>query len=218
MASSNDHCWLHTTDNETFLLSKDEDRKIRWQDTLRPLDPGIINRREARSESAGNKRKARPLSQSPHRKYSSTLSSRLKQKDGIKFERKPLKLRPVSCPPTQDIRPRNTVTVTPPSAERFEPKIRPILKTTPPQALPKFESKKIDYDRSPKQKKQIDKVPSFQIDQEDKLDDKKPVNYAGSIGSRTRKRKSLKRTRPESVSSYSSTKTVIHEYPGCQIM
>ena len=49
-------------------------------------------------------------------------------------------------------RPRNTVTVTPPSAERFEPKIRPILKTTPPPALPKFESKKIDYDRSPKQK------------------------------------------------------------------
>ena len=49
-------------------------------------------------------------------------------------------------------RPRNTVTVSPISAERFEPKIRPILKTTPPPALPKFESKKIDYDRSPKQK------------------------------------------------------------------
>jgi len=217
MASSNDHCWLHSSDSDTFLLSKDEDKRIRWEDTLRPLDPGIMNRRERRSESAGNKRKARPLSQSPHRKYSSTLSSRLKQKDGIKFERKPSRVRPVSCPPTPDFRPRKTATF--PSADRFEPKIKPILKTASPPAMQKMDPVKINYERSPKPKRPINnKEASVHLDLDDKLGDKKSVNYAGSIGSRTRTRKSLKRTRPESVSSYSSTKTVIHEYPGCLIM
>ena len=46
----------------------------------------------------------RPLSLSPHRKFSSTLASRLKEKDAIRYEAKPKKMRPVSCPPTPTFR------------------------------------------------------------------------------------------------------------------
>lgn len=42
----------------------------------------------------------RPFSHSPDRKFSSTVSSRLKQKDDIKYEAKQRRTRRVSCPPT----------------------------------------------------------------------------------------------------------------------
>merc|ERR1719322_1237308 len=46
----------------------------------------------------------------------------------------------------------------------------------------------------------------------------KTCSSDGSGDSSCKSRRKIRRTRPESLSSYSSTKTVVHHYPGCEIM
>jgi len=155
----------------------------------------------------------RPLSHSPHRKFSSTLASRLKQKDEIRYEAKPKKMRPVSCPPTPTARPKlkpirdiqkprdrstsvpKVQIVTPPKEVKAKPTF--IKKTTPQPIM-----------------RQVKMSPEPPVD----YDFPKTSSSDGSGDSSGKSRRKIRRTRPESLSSYSSTKTVVHHYPGCEIM
>merc|ERR1711936_1121021 len=98
----------------------DEDgvKRVKWEESLRPLSPDLARRRSVK-RTHSDRRSPRPFSHSPDRKFSSTVSSRLKQREDIKYETKQRRTRRVSCPPTPSpapapARPRPQVRAEPP--------------------------------------------------------------------------------------------------------
>ena len=172
----------------------------------------------------------RPLSMSPNRKFSSTLASRLKEKDAIKYEAKPKKIRPISCPPTPTFRfSFNVFSVLINLIVLNRPKIKPTRDVQKPrQKSPSVP--KVSIIEPPKQMKTkpafnkktipppIRRTPTISPEPPVDYDFPKTSSSDGSGDSSGKSRRKIRRTRPESLSSYSSTKTVVHHYPGCEIM
>jgi len=72
-----------------------EDYGRKWKDSLRPLSPGRLTedqdqgkKKPGRSNSVGSSRRTRSRSVSPSRLLASTVSSRAKERDAIRFEYK----------------------------------------------------------------------------------------------------------------------------------
>merc|ERR1711874_672961 len=105
VASNNQLCWRHQTDvADQNQAGADGLKTIRWEESLRPLSPDTVRRRSVKRSHSD--RRPRPFSNSPDRKFSTTISSRLKQKADIKYEAKPKRTRRVrvsSCPPPQSV-------------------------------------------------------------------------------------------------------------------
>eukprot|EP00092_Neocalanus_flemingeri_P020973 GFUD01022724.1.p1 GENE.GFUD01022724.1~~GFUD01022724.1.p1 ORF type:complete len:175 (+),score=43.63 GFUD01022724.1:58-582(+) len=156
--------------------------RARWEDTLRPLPPGVRQRGEQRS---------RHRSTSPGQQFASTVSSRAKQRDAIR--RASMRSRQPSTPTGRSkvidssslLTPRSSSTSKLPSKVSIKP----------------VEHQKISLEISTKYPTE----PPIDYPQDDIHGDTKTLNK-------------LRRKRRKSMSSYSSTRSVTHTYPGCLAM
>jgi len=156
MPPSEDHCWLNEHDQETVLLSEDNFKKTRWEDTLRPLSPGEMRRNIKRSHSDAGDRKPRPFDASPGRKFSSTVAWRNKMKEEIPYQPAEKRIRPVSCPPTPRARPKPEPKILKrPEAEKTRPKSPARVRIAAPEkqkAAPLPSRRPIDFPKIPRER------------------------------------------------------------------